>query len=266
MEIFDIHHHVGYVGSGAIPSIADDFTQRSALMKSCGIGTAVLTPSTDYDMPQGILDTKKVNDMIDTYQKQHSGIFPVALGTVEPRHGRESLAEIERILRELRFAGVMWHHRFQGAMLDSGMTKLYLTRIMELNPDVPVFIHNISGSGLEAPWRLENIAKAFPGITFVSLSSLSSLDNINQMIALAVRQKNVLLETGMLFPRHNVIKQVVNAIGSHRLLFGSDTYSDHPATDPDIIINLIVRAQISEEDKLNILGRNARNLFKLPSI
>jgi len=263
VKIFDIHHHFGYLMSGLMPEISEDFVKRIEVMDHCGINSAVIMPSADYYMPNGIWDTKKVNEKMAEYKRQHPDRFPVALGTVEPRHGKESVVEIDRMFKELKLDGVVWHHRFQGTPIDHEMTKLFLTKISELNVPVPVFIHNFSESVLEAPYRLENLATLFPNLTFVSLDSLSSPNQINTMIQVAKRQGNIFLETGMLFPLQNIIERVVREIGSHRLLFGSDTYTDPAATDPEIIIGIIMKSKISEEDKMNILGKNARNIFLL---
>ncbi len=263
MEIFDIHHHIGYHLSGLMPEILEDFIKRIKVMDTCGISSAVIMPSPDYYMPNGISDTKKINEKMAEYKKQYPDRFPVALGTVEPRHGKQSVVEIDRMIKELKLDGVMWHHRYQGTPIDHEMTKLYLTKISELKVPVPVFIHNFSESVLEAPYRLENIAKLFPNLIFISLDSLSSPNQINTMIQVAKRQGNVFLETGMLFPLQNIIERVVREIGSHRLLFGSDAYTDPAATDPEIIIEIIMKSKISEEDKMNILGKNARNIFLL---
>ncbi|MFC1816999.1 amidohydrolase family protein [Thermodesulfobacteriota bacterium] len=263
MKIFDVHHHFGYHLSGLLPEISEDFIKRIEVMDSCGISTAVIMPSPDYYMPNGISDTKKVNEKMADYKKHYPDKFPVALGTVEPRHGKVSVTEIDRMINELKLDGVMWHHRFQGTPIDHDMTKLYLAKISELSVPVPVFIHNYSESTLEAPERLEILAKEFPNLTFVSLDSLSSPNQMRRMLQVAKRQGNIFLETGMMFPLQNVIERVAGEIGSHRLLFGSDTYTNPTATDPEIIIEIIIKAKISEVDKANILEKNARNIFGL---
>lgn len=265
MEIFDVHHHFGYLTSGSMPGISEDFMKRIEVMERCGINRAVIMPSTGYYMPNGILDTKKINDQMAEYKSTHPDRFPVALGTVEPRHGKASLEEIDRMFNELKLDGIVWHHRFQGTAINHEMTILYLKKISEMKVPVPVFIHNFSQSFLEAPWMLENLAKMFPNLTFLSLSSLSSTDHIRRMLLMAQRQENIYLETGMLFPRQNIIETIVKEIGSHRLLFGSDTYSEPVATDPQITLQMIKKSAISDEEKANILEKNVRNIFKLPS-
>ena len=62
MEIFDIHHHIGYHLSGLMPEILEDFIKRIKVMDTCGISSAVIMPSPDYYMPNGISDTKKINE------------------------------------------------------------------------------------------------------------------------------------------------------------------------------------------------------------
>ena len=59
------------------------------------------------------------------------------------------------------------------------------------------------------------------------------------------------------------IRQFVEAVGSSRLIFGSLFYS-HPASyEHCTTIDEIKAAKISDDDKTNILERNAKRLFRL---
>lgn len=261
MKVFDVHHHFGSPHSGSMPEISEDFMKRTKVMERCGINRAVMMPSTGYYMPNGILDTKKFNDKMAEYKRLHPDLFPVALGTVEPRHGKASLEEIDRMINELKLDGIMWHHRSTGTEIDHEMTILCLTKISEMKVPVPVFIHNFCESQLEAPWRLEKLAGMFPNLTFISLSSLASNDHIRRMMLIAKRQKNIYLDTSMLMPLQNIIELIVKEIGSHRLLFGSGTYSEPVAIDPQITLEIIKKSKISDEEKANILEKNVKNIL-----
>ena len=100
MQILDVHQHIGYHGSRLMPEISEDFTKRTEWMDHCGISQSVIMPSPDYYMPYGIADTQKVNQKMADYRQRHPDRFPIALGTVEPRHGRESLKAIDRMIQE----------------------------------------------------------------------------------------------------------------------------------------------------------------------
>lgn len=76
--------------------------------------------------------------------------------------------------------------------------------------------------------------------------------------AIAHRHPNVYLETSYCSgPRR--LAGVVNMLGSERILFGSD----FPVNDPVFQKTLVECAKISNTDKENILGLNAKRLLKL---
>ena len=59
------------------------------------------------------------------------------------------------------------------------------------------------------------------------------------------------------------VRQFVDAVGSHRLIFGSLFYSQPASYEHCATLEEIRTAKISEADKENILALNARRLFKL---
>jgi predicted TIM-barrel fold metal-dependent hydrolase len=59
------------------------------------------------------------------------------------------------------------------------------------------------------------------------------------------------------------VRNFVEAVGSHRLVFGSLFYS-HPASyEHCATLAEIEAAKISDQDKVNILALNAKRLFHL---
>jgi predicted TIM-barrel fold metal-dependent hydrolase len=135
-----------------------------------------------------------------------------------------------------------------------------LKKVSELKL-VPL-IHTNAESNLEAVWRLERLALEFPELTFVSMDALTTNTNSQLALDIAKRTPNILFDTahvrGAAYIRH-----FVEAVGSHRLIFGSLFYS-HPASYEHChTLAEIQAAQISDEDKASILALNAKRLFKL---
>ena len=56
---------------------------------------------------------------------------------------------------------------------------------------------------------------------------------------------------------NNVVEYAVDRVGSEKILFGTDAYS------VAFQLGRIVYANIKEEDKENILYRNAKSIFKI---
>jgi predicted TIM-barrel fold metal-dependent hydrolase len=238
MDVFDIHHHIGAIAQvmGTVRGIADpeeEYAARVRSMTEDGVAMAAVLPATGYLQPEGIKDTMRVNDAIAAYRARDPQRFPVACGTVEPLHGERSLEELDRIHHELRLDGVVWH--------------------------IPV-------STFEAPWRLERLALEFPDVTFVALDGFSgSADYCHMVMDIGKRLPNVLFDISLFYSGSVFLKTLVDTIGSERVLFGSDVYAElatRMAAAPSLM-HIVRSADITETDKANILGENARLLFRV---
>src|SRR5690606_13723689 len=126
---------------------------------------------------------------------------------------------------ELR--GVVWHHRLQGTFIDHPAMHPLLKRMQELG--LPAFVHTIAESGMEAFWRLEEIAAAFPDLPFVALDAFSGPGQSHWALSVARRRPNILLETGALISVGHTLDRCIGELGDERIIFGSDFYA-HPPT------------------------------------
>src|SRR3989442_674930 len=107
-EVLDVHHHVGdafsALGGDLDPAAgmsADEYDRvelqsRLAIMDADGVHQAVVIPGHGYLRPDGIADTRRINDAIATYRDRMPERFPLAVGIVEPQHGIPLLDEIDR--------------------------------------------------------------------------------------------------------------------------------------------------------------------------
>jgi predicted TIM-barrel fold metal-dependent hydrolase len=264
MEIFDIHHHLGSLTGGSLQEGTDwqepDYANRVRMMEVNGVSMSAILAATGYIQPDGIKDTMRCNDAVAEYRMRDPTRFPVACGTVEPLHGARSIGELERIKQELKLEGVVWHHRFQGVAVDHALMRPLLRKVSDLGL-VPV-VHTNAESNLEAVWRLERLAVEFPELTFLSLDALTTNANSQLALDIAKRTPNILFDTAHV-RGSAYVRQFVEAVGSHRLVFGSLFYSHPPSYEHCATLEEIKAAKISEEDKANIFARNAKKLFKL---
>jgi uncharacterized protein len=197
---------------------------------------------------------------VAAYRRRDPQRFPVACGIVEPLHGARSLGELERIKHELQLEGVVWHSRFQGVAVDHQLMRPLLRKVSELGL-VPL-VHTNAESNLEAVWRLERLALEFPNLTFVAMDALTTNTNSQLALDIAKRTANILFDTAHV-RSSAYVRQFVEAVGSHRLVFGSLFYS-HPASyEHCATLQEVREAKISDEDMANILALNAKRLFRL---
>ena len=162
-DVFDVHHHVGRAfdalggelvaeGDDAAAFARVELADRLRIMDEGGVRQALVIPGHGYLRPDGIADTRRVNDEIAAYRDRTADRFPVACGIVEPTHGAASLAEIARVHDELGLVALSFHTRFQGVSLDSQWILRYLERMGELGL-VPI-LHAMDDTPEEALWKL----------------------------------------------------------------------------------------------------------------
>jgi hypothetical protein len=264
MEIFDIHHHLGSLNGGSVREEAGwqdrDYENRVRIMTANEITSAVILAATGYIQADGIKDTMRSNDSVASYRSRDPKRFPAACGIVEPLHGSRSLAELERIKQELHLDGVVWHSRFQGLAVDHQLMRPLLRKVREL--DLVPLIHTNAESNLEAVWRLERLALEFPDLTFVSLDALTTNTNSQLALDIAKRTQNILFDTAHV-RGGGFIRQFVEQVGSHRLIFGSLFYSYPASYERCATLEEVRGAGLSEEDLANVLSRNAKKIFRL---
>jgi predicted TIM-barrel fold metal-dependent hydrolase len=262
MEIFDIHHHLGSLSGGSLQEGDDwqerDYVNRVRIMEANGVTGSAILAATGYIQADGIKDTMRCNDTVAAYRKRDPKRFPVACGIVEPLHGARSIGELERMKHDLGLNGVVWHSRFQGVAVDHALMRPLLKKVGELGL-VPL-IHTNAESNLEAVWRLERLALEFPELTFVSMDALTTNTNSQLALDIAKRTKNILFDTAHVRgPAY--VRQFVEAVGSHRLIFGSLFYSYPASYEHCATLGEIKAAKIGDGDKANILALNAKRLF-----
>jgi len=264
MDCFYIYHYLGSLTGGSLQGgdhwQERDYTNRVRIMEANAVTMAAILAATGYIQADGIKDTMRCNDTVAAYRKRDPKRFPVACGIVEPLHGVRSLAELERMKHELQLDGVVWHSRFQGVAVDHQLMRPLLKKVREVGL-VPL-VHTNAESNLEAVWRLERLALEFPELTFVSMDALTTNTNSQLALDIAKRTSNILFDTAHVRgPAY--IRQFVEAVGSHRLIFGSLFYSYPASYEHCATLDEIKAAKISDEDKANILARNSRKLFGL---
>jgi len=258
--LFDIHQHFdppeqnfSDFGS-AEDAIAKDYARRVAYMDRNGIEQAALSAGFIYGRPEGIVSTRKVNDLVANCVAKHPDRLPAALGTVQLSDGDASLRELERMAKDLKFRGVIWHHGACGFPINHPFMRPLLRQVQELKL-IP-FIHGRQKES-ESLWRLEAVAEEFPGMTFVALDTFTSAEDHEHGARILRRRNNILCDTGScVYGGERSIESFVRSFGAERLLLG---------TDGEAALNLqVVRnAQLSPEEKQMVLSGNARKLLSL---
>ena len=123
----------------------------------------------------------------------------------------------------------------------------------ELN--FPILFHTW---GCEDIRKLEGLAHKFPRVNFLAGHCGGELDASLLAGETAARVKNFYLDVTCSWCYANLIEYLVQKAGSEKMIFGSDGIWN----SFDASAGRIVFAKISDSDKRNILGLNAKKLYR----
>ncbi|MEU8139622.1 amidohydrolase family protein [Streptodolium elevatio] len=283
-HVLDCHHHVADVSgpSGlagpSVPSeasgrsgasgadsgddrgIADDRNTRLATMDRNGVGQAVVIPGHSYLRPNGLTDTRRVNDAIAAYRDAVPDRFPAAIGVTEPLYGPAGLAEIDRCADELGLRGISIHARFHGVAVGSPLVRAIIERCGERGL-VP-FVHAIGESANEALWQVQELGRDFPDLTMVVLDAFSSFEQCQQALSVGELAPNLVFDTSLAYT-FDLVEPFVRRHGASRLVFGTDLYSPPLGYRRTHVLGQILDSELPDDDKRQILADNTRRILGL---
>ena len=269
-RVIDVHHH--YVAAGEAETLfasagaradPDSYEQyeiahRRESMTRSEINQAVVMPGHGYLRPNGVADTRRINDQIADYQCRNADIFPAALGIVEPQHGIfTALQELHRIHSQLGLNGVTFHTRFQGVPTDDPI----VTKIIEQAADLGMmpFVH-AGESSEESLWRILNLARQLPEVTIVVLDGLTGFEQTNEALLVAELAPNLIFDTAGC-PNFAFVERLIARVGPSRVVFGTNTYSStQPSTRKHVLTEIQNLDPASAHD---IAGETIAKLMKL---
>ena len=119
----------------------------------------------------------------------------------------------------------------------------------------PVLMHTWGGSQYDSATLVAEVAAKYPDKPI--LMGHSSYGAWDEAIATAHAHENVYLELCAAYHVNGLIARMVAEAGSHKILFGTDL----PWFDQHYGIGGVAFAKISDDDRHNILHRNAERLF-----
>jgi predicted TIM-barrel fold metal-dependent hydrolase len=264
----DCHHHVGsleaqgfdFGGAANADPMAVDFERRTSAMDRQGVDQAILIPGHGYLRPDGVADTRRVNDAVAAYRDRAPDRFPAALGIAEPLHGAKGIAELRRMRDELGLVGLSVHARFQGVQTDSPLVLALVRAAVELGL-VP-FIHAVEGVPDEAIWRVQQVARAVPDSPVVVLDSFSGAEHARQAVIIAQETPNMMFDTSLAH-HYLFVDAMIRAVGAERLVFGTDYYSMMPAPQPSVVLDGLLASDVTGSGKEAILSGNLRRILRL---
>jgi predicted TIM-barrel fold metal-dependent hydrolase len=266
-RVLDVHHHVGDATVAlAMPGMAgaadapDEMRIRLDTMDRNGVDGAIVIPGHSYLRPEGLADTRRVNDGIAAYRDTHPDRFVGALGIVEPLYGRAGDTELHRIKRDLGLLGVSIHTRFQGVSTDSPLVVAQIAVMAELGL-VP-FVHSVAEASEEALWRVQVLARAFPDLPMVVLDCFSSHEQATHALHAAETMPNLIFDTSLAYTIEPVLR-LIDRYGPDRVVFGTDLYSHPLGYQRSFVLAQFLESSLSPDILQQVLAGNAERLLGL---
>jgi len=119
-----------------------------------------------------------------------------------------------------------------------------------------ILMHTWGNSLFNPPSLVEDLAKKYPKTTL--LMGHSGYGEWEKAIQVAQDYPNVYLELTSAYRVNGVIEWMVRDAGSHKMVYGNDL----PWFDPHYGIGCVLFSRITDEDRHNILHRNAEKLIE----
>ncbi len=245
--IVDGHNHLGDVPALGWHQSPEELLEE---MNRNHVDRAVVCPQT-YPQSTVLSVNQQDNDFIAGCMKAHPDRF-VGFGVSTPYSGpNKGAVEAERALTELGLGGIKLHQRYHAYHLRPDM----IGSILEVcaAAGAPVLIH--SGDVRSHPSLVGNLAQAFPKVTVIMAHM--GQNYYPDAIEAAKLAPNLILETSGAGPE--AVKSAVQAIGSSRVVYGTDT----PFLPISVAQRAIREAGLSEADSRAVLGDSLARLLGL---
>lgn len=248
----DTHVHIGETISRS-PAVGQSAGRYMGRMADSGVVAAILSPTAGSPQARGVLDTREQNQAVATACRLYPKRFPIGLGIVEVRHGRDGVRELERSMDEDGLLGFMVHPGLSGHSLGG-----------EMHPFMEVVAERSGLCLLHQAGSTRNIAalaRRFPQATIiighVSMNAAAQRDAIQHCAELP----NVWYDIAQM-PADAAadwdLPQLMAGLNAAHVLFGGDT----PYYDYRLVQGLVEAAAITDAQKDAIASGNATTLIR----
>jgi predicted TIM-barrel fold metal-dependent hydrolase len=244
MPIVDVHLHDKFTASPFPPLTPAAY---EAELTRCGVTAGICSSVTSifYDLKQG---NDEVARLIDQVPRLRGYVV------VDPRYLEDSVAELRRFANDDRFIGVKIHAAHaQTPTAAPEMHRLFAT----VAPfGKPILIHNL---GADWPEALVALAQEFPHLPIIAAHTgygdgpAPTHDAALRLASAA----NIYIEFCSTYLTTGAIRRGIDAVGVHRVLFGSD----FPVISLPYMLTAYEDAALTLDETEQIFYRNIASIF-----
>ena len=249
VEIVDAHAHLGPYRDFFIPS--PDARGILAVADRCGVRKVGIASHRAIG-PDWIGGNRATAEAVAQHPDRLYG-YAVA----SPHHPTRVRAELGTALATLGMRGIKLHPDLHAdAVTGRGYRPAWE---YAAEHGVPVLCHTFHRSPYCDPSMFGEIARRYPAVAIVLVHAGSKREAFPGAIALARDHPHLHLDVSGSYVTGRDIAAMVRGVGADRVLFSSDV----PFIDLRFSLGRVVFAPLAPEERLQVLGRNARRLFRL---
>jgi predicted TIM-barrel fold metal-dependent hydrolase len=245
--VIDFHTHIGPFRN-YIPDSGSDGLVRS--MDRLGIALSITAPI----LATGP-DTEAGNQLALEAQGAHPNRIR-AYVTVNPRWEKErTRRELERYYSGEGFAGIKLHPGMHAQPLTGpGYAPAFE---FAREHGAVVLSHGWAGDANCDPQTFLSVAQRYPEVKLIMGHSAGTVEGNAEAAEAAGQADNLYLDLTGSIKGYGMLERMVGQVGAERILFGTDS----TFIEPSGTLGLVLGARISDEEKRQMLGGNARRVF-----
>lgn len=245
-RVVDVHAHLGPYSLFYIPD-PDAATMVGVMDRT---GTEVTVVAANRAIQQ---DAHLGNSQALAAVDAHPGRI-AAYAVVNPWQDPER--ELRRLESDERFVGIKVHptlHRYP----VTGARYAAVWEFAEAT-GCPVLSHSEHRSAYDAPAMFEAVATKYPRANVILGHAGITAAGVDEAIEAATHHEALWLEVCGSQMTGPLIVEMIERVGGHRVLFGSD----FPFIDQRMSLGRVVRAPLTESQRQDVLYGNAHRLFR----
>lgn len=244
-NLIDCHCHIGNWRGYHIPKNNAEGIIES--MDSLGIKKACISSFLSIGSDDD-LGNKIIIDTVKTYPERLLGYI-----TVNPHYSQSSKDILDEYIGNEGIVGIKIHPDFHKCAPDDSRYEIAYETAN--NKKCLLLSHTWGMNDILAIGRM---AERYPEARIIMGHAGAEIRAMEEAFKVVKKHENVYIDTALSFTYEGNIEWFVKNVGSKKILFGSDM----PNYDPRPTFGRIAMADISEEDKLDILGLNMMRILE----
>ncbi|TCC50809.1 amidohydrolase [Kribbella capetownensis] len=245
-RVVDVHAHLGPYSLFYIPD-PDAATMVSVMDRT---GTEVTVVAANRAIQQ---DAHLGNSHSLAAVDAHPGRI-AAYAVINPWQDPER--ELERLAADERFVGIKVHPSLHKYPVTGARYAAVWAFAEETG--CPVLSHSEHRSAYDAPSLFEAVAAKYPRAPIILGHAGITPAGVDEAIEAAARYESLWLEVCGSQMTGPLIQEMIDRVGSRRVLFGSD----FPFIDQRMSLGRVVCAPLTDGQRQDVLSGNARRLFR----